>query len=760
MTRRYYFIFALFLSPSLYGFTDESPLLGSIEGKVYDKATKESLPGVNIILVGSRFGIATDDQGHFTISRIPIGTYEVKVSAVGYAPMVQSAVTVSSEKHIKLDFALSSENIEMNEVEVVSAYVEKSAETPVSTLHLSKKEINWRGGGLQDPIRAVTTLPGVAQTRADRNDLIVRGGAPSENLVVVDGCELPSISHFATQGAGGGSLSFINFDFIEGLFFSKGGFGARYGDKLSSVLLLNLREGRTDRFASNLNLSATQFGLATEGPLSNNSSALFSIRRSYLDLVFKSYGFSFVPEFWDYLGKVNVNLGTSDKLSILSTGAFDRFKLLNATSEQRFLNSGLLFGDQNHFSLGAQWLRTFANGFTTVNLSALESNFSQQQQDTELNPMFTSASTEREFALRAELDVKLSDVTELTGGIQGKLVYFRSHLFVKPQGSMYGESIQANDTEFDDSGVKGGIFLQIAQTVENLKLGAGLRADYFNMIQNNFVLAPRFSATYVFSPLTSISASLGTYYQSPSYIWLVATSFNRQLTFLRGDQFVLSGEHWVNSDIRVTLEGYTKHYKDYPTSLSRPYLSMLNTGAGLGGTVEGFQSFGLDSMVNKATGKGWGLELFVEKKASTTPWYGSLSLSYSHSSFVPLDGIERLSSYDQRWVVSGGLGYTIENVWEISTRFRYYTGRPYTSFSNGSLAERYNTARVEANHNVDIRVSRQWQLSSMTISAYIDISNVYNRTPVDAPIFNSRNQREEQAPMIGILPTVGVKAEF
>lgn len=106
----------------------------------------------------------------------------------------------------------------------------------------------------------------------------------------------------------GGPLSFINLDFVRDVTFATGGFGARYGDKLSSVMDISLHEGRRDRFGGKLNISATQFGANAEGPLGTHGNYLFSARRSYLDLIFKAAGFGFVPEYWDFIGKANYAL--------------------------------------------------------------------------------------------------------------------------------------------------------------------------------------------------------------------------------------------------------------------------------------------------------------------------------------------------------------------------------------------------------------------------------------------------------------------
>ena len=190
---------------------------------------------------------------------------------------------------------------------MTASFFRRTPEQAVSVQRLSFEEIRRSPGGFEDVVRAVAVFPGVAQVSAGRNDLIVRGGAPSENIYVVDNLEIPNINHFGTQGSGGGPLSYINLDFVRETSFSTGGFGARYGDRLSSVLTIDLREGRTDRLGGKATISATQFGLNLEGPIGENGTFLVSARRSYLDLIFRASGFSFVPEYWDFFARGDVH---------------------------------------------------------------------------------------------------------------------------------------------------------------------------------------------------------------------------------------------------------------------------------------------------------------------------------------------------------------------------------------------------------------------------------------------------------------------
>ncbi|MCX6142219.1 MAG: TonB-dependent receptor, partial [Ignavibacteriales bacterium] len=213
----------------------------------------------------------------------------------------------------------------------------------------------------------------------------------------------------------------------------------------------------------------------------------------------------------------------------------------------------------------------------------------------------------------------------------------------------------------------------------------------------------------------------------------------------------------------VSVEAYYKGYFDYPASVTRPYLVLANTGAGYGGSEDGFASFGLDPLVSAGSGRARGVELLIQKKLSEVPCYGTLSVSYSMSDFKALDDVERPSSFDQRWIINVGGGYVFNDKWEISSKFRYATGRPYTPFDANGFQNPalYNADRIGANHSLDARVDRRWAFPSWTLVTYIDVQNVYNRKPVSIPQYNERLGRaEENVASIGILPSIGVSAEF
>lgn len=742
-------------------FTQDARRTGTITGTVVHAVTREPLVGANVVILDTTLGAAANSEGRFTIENVPVGTYVLRASMIGFSSAVRTDIVVSTARPAEVQFSLSETNVEIEGVTITAGYFQKIPGAALSTQTQSNEEIRRLPGGFEDVVRAISILPGVAQVQAGRNDLIVRGGAPSENLFIVEGIEVPNINHFGTQGATGGPQSFINLDFISGTSFSTGGFGVQYGDRLSSVLQIDLRDGRNDRIGGKATVSASQFGLNLEGPINNDGNFIFSARRSYLDFIFQAAGFGFVPEYWDFLAKANYRISNTDRISVLGIAALNNVRQFNDTDEQRFDNSRILYSNQDQFIGGISWQRLIPSGFITVTLGQTFVDYAYRQNDINLKPVFSNDSYEYEYSLRADLVLQLDRNTEINIGTQGRVAQIKSDIFLRSFETNFGKELSL-DRVFSTTGYKSAVYTQISRRISDLNITGGLRMDYFNLIENSIAFSPRLSASYSISEQTDLNAAVGRYYQAPSYIWLAANPINRNLQYIGVDQYILGIERLLREDTKISLEGYYKNYFDYPASTVRQYLVMANTGAGFGGADEGFASFGIDPLVSQGAGHAYGVELFMQKKLSEIPYYGTFSISYNNANYIALDDESRPGTFDQRWILNLGGGYIFNEKWELSTRFRFATGRPYTPFDSDGTQDpsQYNSVRIPANHSLDVRIDRRWSFDSWFLITYIDIQNIYNRPIVDTPRYNKRTGEIEQTGSIGILPSIGISAEF
>jgi hypothetical protein len=736
-----------------------------LKGIVLNNATKERIIGANVLIIGSTFGASTDTIGKFSISYLPPGSYEVRVSAVGFLPVIIRGVAIATSHPVEITVPLTEQLVQMSEVVTLGGQFLNLKELNVSTRYLDYREIQHTAGAFDDVLRTITILPGVAQTRIDRNDLSVRGGAPSENLQIIDGIEIDNINHFATQGSGGGTNTFLNLDFVENSFFSGGGFGVRFGDKLSSVLAITMREGRRDNNRGKATISATQVGLNLDGPLSQNGSYLFSVRRSYLDFVFKMYDYPYTPSFWDFLGKMSYHISREDEIEFLGIGVIDRIHRFDETPQQIADNNRKILGDLTKAIGGITWHHGFNCGLLTLSGWHSYSEYRYEQVGDRHNPHLYNSSYEGETSLKIDGIVQVFSSTEVSAGLGFKTarLYSKIQTTVIATGYTQDVRILPIDLVGDTSGYKFSGYTQVSQTLGDIVLTGGIRADFFSMIYEKFVLAPRFSVSVQILPTTRMNASIGRYEQSPSYIWLLANPYNRALTHMGMNQYVLGVEHYLHEDLSLNLEGYLKRYDHYPISLTRPYIVMVNTGGEIEEIAEAYASLGLDFLESSGTGESRGLELFIQKKVSDSPLYGRISLNYSETTFKALDGVSRPSSYDQRWRFSVSGGYAFDENWEFNAAFHLATGRPYTPFTQLTFQrsrDDYNTARVGTNHGLDVRVSRRWVTGKIVINTFIDIQNLYNRKPEEPPQWNQDGRYVEVTPTLGIVPSIGVSVEF
>ncbi|MDP8205715.1 MAG: TonB-dependent receptor [Candidatus Electryonea clarkiae] len=736
---------------------------GIVFGTVLNQDDRSPAVGANVILRGTSLGAATDLDGNFRIGNVPPTIYAVQVSAIGFMPMVQTDVVINNVRPVEVNFSLKPTVLQLEEVKITPGYFRKESDVKTSVVTQSNEEIRRIPGSFEDIVRAISILPGVAQASSGRNDLVVRGGAPSENLYIIENIEVPNINHFGTQGSGGGPASYVNLDFVERISFSTGGFGAKYGDRLSSVLTINLKEPRRDQFGGKATISASQFGLNLETPIAGDRGGIyFSARRSYLDFIFKAAGFPFVPEYWDFLVKSSYDLSPNDKLTFTGITTLDNIRQFNDTPDQKYFNSNILNNSQKQFTYGATWKRFFSNSYSTLTFSQNTVEFVAEQMDsTRTLTVFKNNSFEQETSVRGEIVYKLDSETELTSGIVEKLVRFDTDLLLPPFQIVPGDSISI-DQRLKSNSIKSAAYLQLSRKLGFLNLTFGGRGDHFDILDNGMVFSPRFGASYPITSRTTINASAGRYYQAPSYVWLVANQQNRKLDYLGADQVVLGVEEFIRSDVRVQIEGYYKKYFNYPASLSRPYLVMVNTGAGFGGKQEGFASYGLDPLLSAGDGWSRGIELFVQKKMSEHRHYGTGSLSYSQTMFTGIDGVERFGSWDQRWIFNLGWGWMLKQSWEISAKFRLATGRPFTPYNpDGTLnSNLYNSRRIETNHSLDLRVDKFFPFDHSNLIVYIDVQNVYNNKNNDIPNWDAREGRSIEQEDIGLLPSIGISYEF
>ena len=237
----------------------------SIKGIVKDAANGEPVSFANVVIWNTIEGTVTDSLGRFEITEVAPGSYRLQASFIGYKPTVTAEFGISNKDiFFPIELEESSENLQ--EVSIVASPFRKTAESPLGLRVIGFKEIEKSAGGNRDISRVVQSFPGVASTTAFRNDLMVRGGGPSENRFFLDGIEIPNINHFSTQGASGGPVGIINPDFIREVDFYSAAYPAARGNALSSILDFKLQDGNKEKFSLRGVIGASDIGFSANGP--------------------------------------------------------------------------------------------------------------------------------------------------------------------------------------------------------------------------------------------------------------------------------------------------------------------------------------------------------------------------------------------------------------------------------------------------------------------------------------------------------------
>ncbi len=739
-----------------------SQTYGSLKGKVTAEVTGNPLVSITVKVLGTNLGAKTNSDGTFSIKNIPTGVYSIQFSAVGYSTYVRTDVTINPVRPAELEVSLAERVVRAKETQVRGSYFISRSETVTSTQSLNAEDIRRAPGVQEDVVRAASLLPGVGVAQPGRNDLVVRGGAPFENLYIVDNLEIPNINHFGTQGTGGGPLSLINIDFVDNVSFSAGGFGARYGDRTSSIMNISLRNGNSEHFTGKAVLSAIGFGANVEGPLSQNISALASVRRSYLDFIFNAAGFAFIPQYWDFQTKINYKIDNSNSISFLTIGALNTVSLNNDKLDNRYKNSSVAIPNQNQYFSGITWKHLFGTGYALVTLGETMKTFDTFQKDSNLVEIFRNKSKEAESSLKTDVEFLLAPNIEFMAGNQLRWATTLKYDVLIP-GFLRTDANGApkelrTDTTF--SAYKNSTYASATVGLGAFKFTLGGRMDYFSFTDGNLFLSPRLSAVYVLNPVSSIVASAGRYYQSPSYVWLVGGS-EAKLKPIRADQVVLGYEHTPLEDVKVQLEGFYKWYADYPARQYRPQAVLAPSGFD---DLTYDIPFGLEPLESTGEGIARGLELFIQKKFTQNfPFYGLLTMTLSEVRFKSIDGVERIGSFDQRFILNLALGWRPSELWEFSCKFRLSTGLPTTPFtSTGKLDfSRYNDGeRLPTYHSLDVRADKRWNFDNFALVTYIDIQNIYGNKYKSAPKWDERTGTAKQSDSIGFLPSIGISFEF
>lgn len=729
---------------------------GIILGNLKDKNTQETIFPGTIIVEGTEFKTQTDIDGNYKLE-IPVGTYNIKAIYSGYVSLIKYNIVVSSGNAQLVNFDMEVVTTEIGEV-TVSNDKSKSAVatdmiTPLSVQQLTTEEIKSNPGGNFDVSRVIQTLPGVGSSSggAARNDIIIRGGAPNENVYYLDGIEIPVLNHFQTQGSSGGAQGILNVSFIEDVKLSSSAFDARYDNALASTFIINQRDGNPERLSGNVRASLTEAVLTFEGPISKKTTFLASARKSYLDLLFSLIDLPIRPNFYDFQYKVTHKINDKTTLTAIGLGAIDRFSFAttkSSTPENIFITRSLPYINQWNYTTGFNLKRKVKKGYMNFALSRNMFNNSLDKfvtgEQIEADRTFKLVSQEIENKFRFDIN-KFINGWKITGGLSAQYVKYNTDLYNKVSNNVLDSAgnviVPAQIIEIQSATefFKYGLFGQVAKNLfnEKLLLSLGLRTDMnsFTNEGNNPLktLSPRISVAYHLTSKFDLTGSIGTYYKIPTYTSLgyrdiAGNLVNQDMKYIQSTHYVLGTQFLPSKALRITVEGFFKQYANYPVSAATG-VSLANQGAEFG-------SIGSEKVISNGKGETFGFEVFVQQKLIKKLFY-VVSYTFVRSKFSGANGNLIPSSWDSRHLLSATLGYKFKKGYELGLKYRFAGGTPYTPFDLEVSQQNYlltgtgtlytnllNTNRLQAFNQLDVRVDKKINFKRTAIDIYIDIQNI------------------------------------
>jgi hypothetical protein len=269
-----------------------------VKGRVFDAVNNEPLPFVNVVVVGTTTGSTTDLDGNFIITGLKPGFIQVQVSFVGYQPAISAQVQITNAKTPYIEIPLQQAATALSEVKVTAKPFERTEEAPVALQRLGLQEIEGNPGSNRDISKVIQSFPGVGGTPSFRNDIIIRGGGPSELSFYLDGVEIPTLNHFSTQGASGGPAGIINADFIRSVNFYSGAFPANRGDAMSGVFEFSQADGNKERLKFRGSLGASEMSATFDGPIGEKNKFYSQCSPLLFAVSFSGFRVAFLTNFY------------------------------------------------------------------------------------------------------------------------------------------------------------------------------------------------------------------------------------------------------------------------------------------------------------------------------------------------------------------------------------------------------------------------------------------------------------------------------
>jgi len=732
----------------------------NFSGVLKERGTRLPLAGVLVTVFrddGEKavgFEASSDASGRFQFVDLAPGDWKVLAEPPGYFPF-RTTETIKEREAIDVVYYI--ERGEYNPFDVTVTATRPRKE--VSRTVISAAEIDKVPGTAGDPLAVIQNFAGVARTPV-AGLLIVRGSAPEDSRVFVDGTEVPFIYHF------GGLRSVIPIGLLDSIEFYPGNFSSQYGRATGGVIDVQIKKLKPKKIGGYADVSILDSSVFLEIPLGDKGAIAVGGRRSYIDYLIKAavpsnapVSFVTAPRYYDYQLLANYRPAPAHDLRFLLFGSDDRFEILfkNPSDISTDLNGGTASNSTTFYRSLLEYRYVPGTNFeNSLRLSEGRNwvAFKFGQFNFDLN-IYSSQ-------VRDAVRYRFGDHLTLTTGLD--FLFSRTDGFIRfPRPPKEGEPpgppdlSQVFTTRFNsrDLWSPAGFAELEVKPIETLLLLPGVRADYFSRIHESMV-QPRFTARWQFAPRFTAKGGIGLFVQEPDFDETDAAFGNPDLKGERAWHYSAGVEFKPRPHITLDVTGFYKHLSNLVSPTDRDVM------------VNGVSK----PLVYDNGGKGtvYGMEV-VARHDFTNNFSGWLAYTLSRSTRVD-SGIteERLFDFDQTHILTLIASYLLPRNWQVGGRFRLVSGNPITPV-RGSVfnagADRYeptygaaNSARNPLFNQLDLRVDKRWVYQSWMLNLYLDIQNIYDQANGEGLDYNFNFRKSAKQTGLPILTILGVRAEF
>lgn len=765
----------------------------NIRGVIIDKTSKITLPGANVSIVvnDKTLGVISNENGEFNLFNVPIGRYDLSISYMGYEPYIIRNIDLNSGKEKIITAELTEKVVNVKEI-VVTAL--KNGETQnkmaaLSARSFSVKETERYAGSLGDPSRMASNFAGVITANDSRNDIIIRGNSPQGLLWRLEGINIPNPNHFGALGSTGGPVSMLNNNVLANSDFFTGAFPAEYGNALSGVFDLRMRNGNNQKHEFTGQVGFNGFELGAEGPISKKtgSSYMINYRYSVLSLM-NLLGFDVaagaVPEYQDLTLKLNLPTKKLGTFSIFSIGGLSSIEFAE-NDEEGGNTFNTMARTKNGSEMGVVGItnRFFPNRHSNIFTSAA---ISYQGVSTQIDSTFDIAPDKR-FYGEGNKEIRLSASTKYTLKLNSKNTIkagatfesFRVNYADSVSGEafnppLYGQYIKQLNTEESGLNLIQGFGEWQHHFTNRLTLYGGLYSQYF-LYNSTYSIDPRASLSYKVSESGKVSVAYGKHSQMQALYILLTEAYDRDnetyektninLEFSEAHHLVVGYDQFLAKNLKLKVEAYYQHLYDIPIKKESSYFSMVNAGSS-------FHQDREEDLVNGGLARNYGTEFTLEKYLDNN-YYFLFTTSLFESKYLPSDNVWRNTEFNTNYVVNalGGYEIPINDKMAIDMNFRMISaGGKRNLFIDleKSIAKNeavYDDSKAysqrEKNYfRLDARISFKMNGKKTTQEWALDITNLSNQKNVYTSFYSSSKKAIDYVYQQGMFPMMLYRINF